>query len=322
MTGYAQDHRVVVVGGTGFIGSHLVDRLEHAGHPVLVLSRRSSAAERAHAATTQFATVDIRLPEPVADLLAEFRPKTVFHLAASPDGKETPAHMRECVAVNTIGTMNVFEAAVSAGASLFVFADSSKTYGNGEVPYRSYHPLDPACSYAVAKAAAWQMVRIAAMERGIATCGIRPTIVYGPRQRFCLVQHVYECYLRGEAVKLQGGEQTRDLLYVKDAVEALYRVMDSPKAWGHAIPIGGGHELSIGEWCRAILGHFGSNLEVIEDAEKPRPTEIWRSFCDNAEARELLGWQPVHSLGQGLTELYGSPANNAQTQSLAASAGS
>lgn len=311
-----------MVGGTGFIGSHLVDRLEQAGHPVLVISRKSAPVGRAHAESTRFAAVDIQSPEPVTNLLAEFRPKTVFHLAASPDGKETPSHMRECVTVNTIGTLNVFEAAVSAGSSLFVFADSSKTYGNGEVPYRSYHPLDPACSYAVAKAAAWQMVRIAAMERGIATCGIRPTIVYGPRQRFCLVQHVYECYIRGEAVRLQGGEQTRDLLYVKDAVEALYRVMNSPKAWGHAIPIGGGHEHSIAEWCRAILGHFGSNLEVIEDAEKPRPTEIWRSYCDNAEAGDLLGWQPVHSLGQGLTELYGSPANNAQAQSLAASAGS
>lgn len=302
----AAEHRVAVVGGSGFIGSHLVKRLESAGHPVLIVSRGSVPREAlGRSSETALESVDIRSQAQISAALTKFRPATVYHLAAVADARESAAHMRSCMAVNAVGSLNVFEAAVEAGASLFVYGDSSKNYGNGPVPYRSDQGDAPICSYAVAKSAAWQLIQIAAAIHSISVCSIRPTAVFGPGQNFGLVQHVYDSARRKEPIRLQGGRQTRDFLYVRDAVEAFYRVMESPQAWGSAIPIGGGRELRIADWCREILEALESKVEVMEGAETARPTEIWRSYCDNSDALELLGWTPKYTFAQGIREMYG-----------------
>ena len=292
--------RICVTGGSGFIGSHLVEQLIQAKHEVLSVGRTEGPSP----GKCEWAKADIRSPHEIGQILRAFKPHVVYHLAALPDARESAQHMRDCVATNTVGTLNTFEAAADAGASLFVFGDSTKTYGNGNVPYRARQPESPICSYALAKAAGWRLCQMAAEGREIQICGIRPTFIYGPRQKSGLIQYVHDCFRRGEPVRLQGGKQTRDLLYVGDAVQAFIRVLHSPRAWGLSIPIGGGEERAVSDWCHAILEAFGSDLGVIEGADALRSTEIWRSYCDNLEASELLGWAPATGLLDGLRKVY------------------
>ena len=294
--------RVAVVGATGFIGSHLTERLVWNGANVLAVTRSVNRLENLKSVVgeCQVTVADILDRQSIGDSLRDFKPETVYHLAADVDASESFGHMTKCLESNAIGTANVLEAAHGGGAELVVYGDSSKVYGNGPVPYRESQPEAPICSYAVGKCAGWQLCRLVRSLTGMAVSSLRPTFVYGPRQNPNLITYVEKCARLGQPVRLMGGSQTRDLLYVGDAVRAFIATATEHAAWGRAIPIGGGCEITVARLCRKILELLDSRVAIIADAQKPRQTEIWRSYCDNAEARELLGWSPEVSLTQGL----------------------
>ncbi len=294
--------KVAVVGATGFIGSHLTEHLVRAGASVLAVAhtRRRAGNLNAVAGHCSFALADMLQRDSITPALAAFGPEVVFHLAAEADRDESFAHMTGSIESNAIGTANVLEAAARAGTAVFVYADSCKVYGNGPVPYRAAQPDAPVCSYAVGKAAGWRLCLLTQQVTGMSVCSLRSTFIYGPRQNPNLITHVEDCVRRNAPVQLLGGSQTRDLLYVGDAVRAFAAIAATPPAYGCAIPIGGGRELSVIQICREIIRHLGGGVEVIAGAHKPRLTEIWRSYCDNAEAAEMLGWSPKVGLSGGL----------------------
>lgn len=294
--------RMAVIGATGFIGSHLTEHLVRDGADVLAVARsvRRLANLEAVAGECRFTVSDILDRDSICAVLRGFKPEVVFHLAAEADADESFAHMAGALASNAIGTANVLDAASGSGAGLVIYADSCKVYGNGPVPYRRAQPDVPVCSYAIGKAAGWQLCRLSSRITGMPVCSLRSTFVYGPRQNPNLITHVRDCVRRDAPVRLLGGSQTRDLLYVDDAVRAFLAAATQPAAWGCVVPAGGGRELSVAELCREIVSLMGSRIEIVAGAREPRVTEIWRSYCDNKEARELLGWSPEVSLREGL----------------------
>ncbi len=294
--------RTAVVGATGFIGSHLTERLVRGGAEVLAVARttqRLSHLDRV-AADCRFVLCDILDRDAIAGAIRGFRPEVVFHLAADRDAGETFSHMSTALAANAVGTANVLEAASAAGASVFVYADSCKVYGNGPVPYRASQPEAPICSYAIGKAAGWQLCRLSSALTGLSVVSVRATWVYGPRQNPNLITHVRDCIRENRPVRLLGGSQTRDLLYVDDAVAAFLSAAASPAARGRVFPIGGGAEFTVLEIARRVACTLSSPIEIVSGEEPPRLTEIWRMYTDNREARELLGWSPQVPLDDGL----------------------
>jgi nucleoside-diphosphate-sugar epimerase len=299
--------RCAVIGATGFIGSHLSERLVADGARVLAIARSDARRPRLAAveADLEFAACDVMADGALAPLLSRFAPDTVFHLADHPDGIETFAQMRQVLRVNGLGTLDVLEAATAAGADLFVHGDSAKVYGNGPAPYRADQPPQPICSYAIAKAAAWQLCQVAAASGGPAVVGLRPTLVYGPRQGANLIEYVRSCATAGRPVRLLGGQQTRDPLFVGDAVEAFVRAALTPAARGHAIPIGGGREIGVIHLARLVTQLLGC-APTFEPPAAPRATEIWRCVADNRDADRLLGWRPATTLEAGLAQTLSS----------------
>jgi nucleoside-diphosphate-sugar epimerase len=298
--------RMAVIGATGFIGSHLTEYLLASGAEVLAVarSRRRFANLSAVAGDCRFALADILDLEQLRAVLAEFRPEAVLHLAADVDADETFEHMRASIRSNAIGAANVLDASARSGAAVLVHADSCKVWGNGPVPYREAQPDAPLCSYAIGKAAAWRLCRLASAMTGMAVCSLRSTSVYGPRQNPNLITHVSDCVRRAVPVRLLGGSQTRDLLYVADAVRAFAAAASEPAAWGRIVPVGGGRELSVLQICREIVNLLGSSIEIVAEAHEARLTEIWRSYCDNLEAADLLGWSPEIGLREGLSRTF------------------
>ncbi len=306
MAGALSGRRMAVIGATGFIGSHLTEHLIRSGARVLAVAHttRRLANLAAVAKDCRFALGDIHVRETICPALADFKPEVVFHLAADVDAEESFPHIAASVRSNAAGALNAIEAAWAAGAGLFVYADSCKVYGNGPVPYRESQPDAPVCSYAIAKAAGWRICLLVSKMTGMAVCGLRSTFVYGPRQNPNLVTHVWDCVRRGAPVELLGGAQTRDLLYVEDIARAYAAAACEPEAWGHAVPVGGGSERTVASLCREIVRAAGGDVEVIEGARQPRLTEIWRSYCDNADAGRLLRWAPRVSLQEGLARTF------------------
>jgi nucleoside-diphosphate-sugar epimerase len=314
--------RVAVVGGTGFIGSHLTERLVAEGAEVLAVARSearvSSLAAVRHECT--IALADICDADGTIRMMRRFRPAIVFFLASHPDAGESFGHIAEGMRVNGLGLINALQAAAAAESELFVYGASAKDYGNTQVPYRASQTVAPVCSYAILKSAGWQLCQLVSAFAGLKTVALRPTFVYGPRQGRNVITHVHECVSAGRPVRLMGGDQTRDPLYIDDAVDAFVAAACAPAAWGHAIPIGGGQELTVRALCETALAALGASVPVMSGAEPPRMTEIWRSSSDNADAYRLLGWQPRVSLAEGLARTIGGWSGRAITSTATATA--
>ena len=306
-----RDRKVAVIGATGFIGSHLTERLVECGAEVLAVARTRERLENLADVLPKihFTLADAAVRESIADVFHDFRPAKVFHLASGRDQHETFDQMRNSLRQNTEVVINALEISAAAKVETFVFCVSSKVYGNCETSYSEDTPDDPVCSYAIAKSAAWRFCKLYSTLSGGHVVALRPTMVYGPRQNLNLVSYLLTQIQRQVPVALQGGWQTRDPLYVDDAVEAFLRAAIAPAARNRAIPIAGGEEMTIADISRRIAATLGEEIQIVSEADAVRPTEIFRSCCDNRDAERLLmGWQPRISLEQGVARLAAMPA--------------
>jgi UDP-glucose 4-epimerase len=201
-------------------------------------------------------------------------------------------------------TLNILEAFRLVSGDLFVYGDSCKVYGNCDVPYLEATPAQPLSSYAIAKYAGWQLCELYSRVHNVSAVSIRPTMIYGPRQSFNLISFVVDCVLDGKCeVVLDGGSQTRDPLYLDDAVEAFVSAAGLGSRLSRRVAnIGGGNERSVLQLAKLVLEIMDADLRVVEAPARTRPTETKRSYCDNQESREMLGWQPQVSLREGLSK--------------------
>jgi nucleoside-diphosphate-sugar epimerase len=301
---------VLVTGGAGFIGSHLVDALLARGARVRVLDDLSTGSRDNLA--DAFAAAGGRLELVAGDVreLAACRracegAALVFHQAALgsvPRSLDEPA---ATVAINVQGTANVLEAARDAGVARVVYASSSAVYGDSQaVPSREGDEGAPLSPYALSK---WMDEELAAgFGRcfGTSTVGLRYFNVYGARQDpagpyAAVVPCLFRAMLRGEPPVVYGdGEQTRDFCYVGDVVTANLLAAGAPTAAEGVYNIAGGRQTSVNELVRAVAQALGIDAEPRH--EPPRAGEVRHSFADGARAREALGFVPETPLEEGL----------------------
>lgn len=289
--------RVLVTGGTGFIGSHLAKRLLEKGHEVFALSK--SPGDSRDAEGIDVRQGDISDASKIMEIVSEISPKKIFHLAASlgRNGEGDGAVIK----TNVLGTLNLLEAAESAGVECFVNTGSAEEYGNGPVPFEESQKELPASVYAASKTCSNHICGLFHKHGRVPTVTLRPFIVYGPFQYpGMLIPSAIVSSIGGESMKTSGGKQTRDFVYVEDVADAYVRASENKKALGETINICSGRETRIADVLKMIsdLVGGGDNLDI--GGLPYRKGEIWRYFGDNSKARKLLGWEPKTSLEEGL----------------------
>jgi UDP-glucose 4-epimerase len=295
--------RVLVTGASGFLGSHLVERLIAEGAIVAALSRhRGKRLSQSRPGKYLFLACDLTDHEAAQSAAAKFSPEVLFHFAAFPDGNESLPQARGAIAGNLVATVNMLEAFRLCGGGVFIYGDSCKVYGDSGVPYRESMAMDPLSSYAIAKAAGWEFCRQYSRLHRLSCVSLRPTMIYGPRQSFNLIEYVAQAILSGAAeVQLDGGSQTRDPLFVEDAMEAFLEVARrGERLSGRIINLGGGSERTVHEIAAEVARLMESNIPIVCVEGRKRPTDMRRNYCDNAEAAALLGWRPKVGLQEGL----------------------
>ena len=291
---------MVVIGGAGFIGSHLVDALLERGFAVRVIDNFATGRPENVNPAADLIEHDIRRLEGLSNHLRDA--DCVFHLAALPRVSLSVEKPVDTHLTNALGTLNVLEATRKAEVRRVVYASSSSVYGEQEVlPLRETMTPNPLSPYAAQKLAGEQYMRLFSRLYRLETVVLRYFNVYGPRMQTdgpyaTVVAAFLEARRRGLPMTIYGdGEQTRDFTYVSDAVEATIRASSSAVTDGRPINVGSGRALSVNR-IATLIG--GPTVYAPSRLAEPRHT-----LADITLANRLLGWYPRVTAEQGIAML-------------------
>jgi nucleoside-diphosphate-sugar epimerase len=302
---------ILVTGGAGFIGSHIVDRLLQEGLVVRVLDNMSTGEKKnlaQHQNKKSFKLIegDVRNFDWVKKAVEGV--DAVVHEAALVSvtrSVEDPLLSNE---INVKGTVNLLKACVDAHVKRFVLASSCAVYGDTEsLPNHENLAPKPLSPYAADKLAAETYAKVFHDVYGIETVSLRYFNVYGPRQKYGPYSGVISIYINllqeNEPLLIIGdGNQTRDFVNVKDVVEANIKALTKPKAAGEVFNISTGEATTIiklAETIQQIMGKTDLKPVYVE----PRPGDIMHSYGDISKAQRKLGYKPRVQLEKGLNEL-------------------
>jgi UDP-glucose 4-epimerase len=295
--------RAVVTGGAGFIGSHVVDALLARWDEVHVLDDFSRGKRKNVPEGVHVHEADIR--SDAGRVFDEVRPEVCFHLAAQADVRVSVERPDFDADVNVVGTLHLLEAAREHGTKIVFSSTGGAIYGECEGPAREDHPRAPLAPYGVSKLAGEEYIAAYNRLYAAAHVSLRYGNVYGPRQDpkgEAGVVAIFMNRLReGEAPKIFGdGTQTRDYVYVGDVVAA---TLAAAEHGGGVLNVGTGVETSVNELYRRI--QRVADVEREPEFADARPGELQRSVLDASLAKRELGWEPRHSLDEGLAETWG-----------------
>ncbi|HEY8428378.1 MAG TPA: NAD-dependent epimerase/dehydratase family protein [Sandaracinaceae bacterium] len=285
--------RILVTGGAGFIGHHLVRALLERGHEVTVLDDLSMGRADRLPPEARLVVGDVRDPAKLEEALDGAR--AVFHLAAVVSVRASMDGFVRDAEVNLLGTLRLLEAMRGRGIEKAVLASSMAVYADGGgAPIREDHPALPASPYGVAKLAAERYWHLVCPRIGVRGTVLRYFNTYGPGQTptpyVGVVTHFAERILRGEPPVIYGdGEQRRDFVHVDDVVAATIAVLER-EAGGLTINVGTGTATSVNDVARALLSLLGSSLEPVH--APAAPGELRHAVADVSLARAVLGYVP------------------------------
>jgi len=295
--------RIVVTGGAGFIGSHIVEAL-HSANDVIVLDDFSSGKEQNILGMGGIMVLRGSVTQPKHLAFAFRNADIVFHLAAIPSVQKSVSDPTATEKVNLLGTLNVLQAARDAGVRKLVFSSSCAVYGDARPPVGEDAAPRPLSPYAVQKLAAEHYCRLFHEPRGMRTVCLRYFNVFGPRQdpssEYAAVvpRFFRDMATKGGVTVFGDGRQTRDFVYVGDVVGANLLAAERTGADGGAVNIATGRPTSVLELARTIAGIVGRPLKV--KRAPARKGDIRHSHADVSMARRTLGFRPSVGLREGL----------------------
>ncbi|MGD0204331.1 MAG: SDR family NAD(P)-dependent oxidoreductase [Candidatus Bathyarchaeia archaeon] len=302
--------KVLVTGGAGFIGSHLVDRLVKDGYDIRVIDdlstgRLGNIEGHLSAGKVDFVKGDIRDASLVSKSVDGV--DVVVHLAALTSVPFSVKNPDLVFDVNVVGTLNLIRAYAQEDVDRFVFVSSCAVYGDPEfLPVREEHRPNPISPYAESKLLAERYCLGFQERQLLRSVVLRFFNVYGPRQGMNEYSGVITRFVdrvrRKEPLVVYGdGSQTRDFVCVYDVVDAVLASMKSSCAEGEVFNVGSGKPTSIGELAKTVLELAGVDLMI--RYEKARAGDIKHSYADISKAKKLLGYEPRVCLRDGLRVL-------------------
>ncbi|MCK4375008.1 MAG: GDP-mannose 4,6-dehydratase [Candidatus Brocadiae bacterium] len=306
--------RVLVTGGAGFIGSHLLDRLVEGGRWAVCLDnfddlyspqvKRANIADALASGRVELVEGDIRDAELCRSLLARDDVRAVVHLAARAGVRpsiEQPALYQQ---VNCEGTVNLLEAArLAHGVEKFIFGSSSSVYGiNSKIPFSEDDPIaQPISPYAATKRAGELLCHVYHHLYGLPVVCLRFFTVYGPRQRPDLAIHKFTRLIaNGEPIPVYGdGTSRRDYTYYSDVVDGIMAALEAPLDF-EIINLGNSEPVELHRLIELIEECLGREARIERLPDQPGDVPV--TYADISKARRLLGYEPRFPIGQGIAD--------------------
>jgi len=295
--------KILVTGGAGFIGSHVVDALIEQGHEVAVVDDLSTGKREHVNPRARFYRLDIRDAQGLEEVFAAERPEIVNHQAARANVRESLEKPVLYAEVNVIGSLNLLELSRKYGVEKFIYASTGgAVYGEPEyLPADEAHPINPLDPYGASKHFVEHYLYLYSVNYGLRYTILRYPNVYGPRQDPYGEAGVVAIFtgqmLRGEQAVINGsGEQERDFVYVGDVVEANLQALD--RGDGGIYNLGWGFGTSVNEIFARLKEITGYEKEAVHGP--PKKGEVFKICLDATKARRELGWVPRVGLDEGL----------------------
>jgi UDP-glucuronate 4-epimerase len=302
--------RVLVTGGAGFIGSHLVEKLLATGHEVVILDDFNDFYDPQikHANIAGFASdvtichVDLRDSESVRSVFRHEKIDTIAHLAARAGVRPSIQHPRLYYDTNVTGTLHLLEAARVTGIQRFIFASSSSVYGASKtVPFSEDQHLTQTLSpYGATKIGGEFLCSTYSHLYQMRVVALRYFTVYGPRQRPDLAIHQFTRRIyAGQPIDQFGdGSTRRDYTYIDDIVQGTLAALDYEGPLYDVFNLGESQTIQLKDLISAIEDALGKKAQINELAEQPGDMPL--TYADISKARKLLGYDPTTKLSEGL----------------------
>lgn len=294
--------KVLVTGGAGFIGSHIVDAYVALGHQVMVLDNLSTGQRGNVHSDATLMEMDILDPK-VSELIANESIEIVNHHAAQLDVRKSVADPLYDARVNILGSVNLLEACARHGVRKFIFASSGGAcYGEqSRFPADETHPNNPVSPYGIAKLTVEKYLYYYGVSFGLDYVGLRYANVYGPRQNGegeagVIAIFINKMLTQQQPVIFGDGLQTRDYVFVEDVVSANVKAL--ALEGNHVVNIGTGIETDVVRLFEGLNRILGAGFSVRHEPAKKG--EQLRSVLDATRAKETMGWRPKTGLEEGL----------------------
>ena len=288
--------KVLVTGGAGFIGQHLIKRLVDLNHQVTIIDDLSVTPAIKLPDSVKLIKLSIQSPK-IASVLKTINPETIFHLAAANSVLSPASHTLNS---NVIGTYNLLNAVQSLKVKQFIFTSSGAVYGEtSKLPITEDHPTKPTSAYGVSKLTSELHLNL--FKNQFKTSILRFANVYGPGQNASSEGGVVAIFikkiLQNQKPIIYGtGKQTRDFVYVADIVDALISSLNKPQSF--TLNLGSNQKTSILDLYKLLTKLLKKDIGFIKSPA--RPQEVDHSLFDITKAQQMLNWQPSTSLEKGL----------------------
>ena len=297
---FFEGKRVLVTGGTGFIGRHLASKLAEQKAFICVIDR--NIKEKTYSGSIKYHKADISDKDSFYKIIHEFSPEYIFHLAANNSHEETPEIAEDIKKTNILGTRNLLEASKDLPCKRFVFLSSGETYFGNKVPFNENMDVDGPTSYSKSKIESEKDCRLYIEKFGKRIVIIRASVVYGPGQKANMfVPSMINAAIEKKSFDMTLGEQTRDFIFVLDLVDAILKACMEDKASGQIINIGTGIPTKLVdavEIVQSLIPGFKANI----GSRAYRKNEIFDYYFDISKAKSILKWSPRYSLQEGVME--------------------
>lgn len=302
-----RDRRVLVTGGCGFIGSHLVEALLREGAQVSVLGKYNSRSDFGFLQGVDHPGLTVRLGDVADPWFVQSMARgvdTVFHLAALIGIPYSYAAPSQYVETNVSGTLAVLEAARREGVRRVVHTSTSETYGTARyTPIDESHPLVGQSPYSATKIAADKLAESYFLSFDVPVVTLRPFNTFGPRQSMrAVIPTLMAQALHADEITIGSLDPVRDMNYVADTVAGFLGVASADGVEGNVYNVGSGQGHTIGEILEMVQQVAGSDKPVRQAEERVRPpkSEVGRLVCDYSRAAAAFGYAPATPFLQAL----------------------
>jgi NAD dependent epimerase/dehydratase len=302
-----RDRRVLVTGGCGFIGSHLVETLLQQGAQVSVLGKYNSRSDFGFLQGIDHPRLTVRLGDVADPWFVQSMAKgvdTIFHLAALIGIPYSYVAPSQYVATNISGTLAVLEAARREGVRRVVHTSTSETYGTAQyAPIDESHPLVGQSPYSATKIAADKLAESYFLSFDLPVTILRPFNTFGPRQSMrAVIPTLMAQALYAGVITVGALDPVRDMNYVADTVAGFLGVASAEGVEGNVYNVGSGKGYTIGEILELVQKVAGTGKPVRREEERVRPakSEVGRLICDYSKAASAFQYAPSISLVEGL----------------------